>query len=90
MSPVTMHVYGIGRGRVIRHVQTNSTENVTPRSSVFASVAEVEHAGYQTPQMGDARMYVCNVAPGQGYVDVWVQVDWASDLPFRLTLLIIP
>jgi hypothetical protein len=89
MPPVVVTVLGTGRGRVVKHVQTNGTASVTQESAVFASVTEVDHQNYQHPYVGAARMYICNVAPGAGFVDVWVHVDFDQDLPFRVTLLII-
>ena len=89
MPPLTMRVWGSGRGKIVHHVQTNGTEGVRPDSSVFAAVTEVDHQNFQTPFIGNARVFVCNVAPGAGYVDVWVHIDWDSDLPYRLTLLIV-
>lgn len=89
MPPVVITVLGTGRGRVIKRVQTNGTSGVTEQSAVFASVTEVDHENYQHPVVGAARIFVCNVAPGAGFVDVWVHVDFDQDLPFRLTLLAI-
>jgi hypothetical protein len=89
MPPVVITVLGAGRGKVVKHVQTTATSGVTEQSAVFASVTEVDHENYQHPFVGATRLFVCNVAPGTGFVDVWVHVDFDQDLPFRLTLLII-
>ena len=34
-------------------------------------------------------MYVCNIVVGPSYVDVWLQIDWNSDLEYEITLLIV-
>ena len=85
---LTVHSWGSGHGKVVQHVETNGTENVTPNSNVFASVCEVDPIDRRTRIIGDAALFVCGVAPGPKYVDVWVQVDWPSDLAFELTILI--
>ncbi len=84
---LTVRSFGSGHGSVIQRVQVNGTASVTPRSNVFASVCE-QNRDTQTRFIGSARMYVCNIAPGAGLVDVWVQIDWDNDLEFELTLLI--
>jgi len=33
---------------------------------------------------GFARMQVSNVVPGPGFVDFWLNIDWASNLSFRI------
>jgi hypothetical protein len=85
---LTVNSVGSGHGKVVQHVETNGTENVTPKSNVFASVCEAAPHDAFTRIIGDAALFVCGVAPGPKYVDVWVQIDWPSDLPFTLTILI--
>jgi hypothetical protein len=54
---------------------------VTPRSHVFVSIGEGVAGGPDAGKfIGAARYTVHNVAPRAGGVDIWVNVEWGSDI----------
>ena len=83
-----IHHYIAGHGDINERVQVNGTVNVTPSSCVMVSAAEYNRNANST-FIGSARITVCNVSPGSGYVDVWVNVDWGSDLAVQVVLLLV-
>ena len=60
---LTVRHAGIGHGKVVHHVETNGTENVTPQSNVFASVCE---GVPNDPFPGSSEMHVCSCAASPG------------------------
>ena len=70
------------------HGQTwfRSNDSTVNRNSVV--VASITELGFDSsgafPMRGFARMQVSNVVPGPGFVDFWLNIDWASNLSFRI------
>jgi hypothetical protein len=89
MTPqFTVRIRGVGHQRVIQRIGIAQNDINVTGSSAFASVREWDRYGDQG-HLGDARMYVCNIVVGPSYVDVWLQIDWNSDLEYEITLLIV-
>ncbi len=79
--------WAVGHQRVVHRMSMAPTDINVLSSSVFASVREWDRNA-NIGHMGDARMYVCNTVVGPDYVDVWIQIDWDSDLEYQITLLV--
>lgn len=58
-----------------------------PTSKVFVSCTEYNTATREA-FVGDARMTVCNVVPHSGSFEVWIQIDWRSDLPILISWMV--
>jgi hypothetical protein len=87
MNTYAYDVVAQGHGKVLLNIQR---PNIQPLSKVFASVCEFKEVNKAlTPFVGDARMYICNIAPAEGSVQVWVNVDWGSDLNLFINLLVV-
>ena len=79
--------WAAGHQRVVHRMAIAPQDINVQSCSVFASVREWDrnaNAGHT----GDARMYVCNTVVGASYVDVWIQIDWDSDLEYQVSLLV--
>lgn len=87
MALVTVRSIGSSRGVFVHRVKTSGTGSVRPNSAVFASVAEWIR-GEGKCNMGLAVCRVLDVVPGQGFVDVRIDIKWEKPLTFRVTLLI--
>ena len=84
----TVRNWAVGHQQVVHRFGVNPADLSTVGSSAFASVREWNrdaNIGF----IGAARMYVCNIVVGANYVDVWIQIDWNSDLEYELTLLVV-
>jgi hypothetical protein len=57
-------------------------------SKIFVSVSEYNTTTREA-FVGDARMTVCNVVPHSGSFEVWIQVEWRSDLPVLLSWMVV-
>ena len=78
----------IGHGRVIA---TLLDTRIRSTSRVFASASEFRATRLVSPGiMGGARIFVANVTPREGAVDVWVQIEWESDLEVHVSILVDP
>ena len=56
---------------------------ITPRSLVFVAIGEGAPGGPDGGKfIGGARYTLYNVAPGDGVVSIWVNIEWGS--PIRL------
>ena len=76
----------IGHGRVIA---TLLDTRIRSESRVFASASEFRATRLVSPGfIGGARIFVANVTPREGAVDIWVQIDWESDLEVHVSILI--
>lgn len=84
----TVRNWGVGHQRVVHHIGVLQSDLSVVGSSAFASVREWNRDGNQG-FTGAARMYVCNTVVGADHVDIWVQIDWDSDLGYELTLLVV-
>ncbi|MFC5477715.1 hypothetical protein [Massilia suwonensis] len=61
-----------------------------PRSQVFVSVGEGAAGGPDAGKfVGSARYTVHNVAPRAGGVDIWVNIEWESDIPLYADYLVV-
>jgi hypothetical protein len=61
-----------------------------PRSRVFVSIGEGAGGGLDNGKfIGSARYTVHNVAPRAGGVDVWVNIEWGSDISLYVDYLVI-
>lgn len=81
------HNWGSRRGQ---HKLRLNLAGVTTRSRVFVSIGEGSVGGPDAGKfIGDARFTLYNVAPRAGSVDVWVNIDWKSNIPIYIDYLII-
>jgi hypothetical protein len=62
---------------------------VTPDSNVFANICELTSLG-GTPFIGAATMRINNIAPGNDFVEVQIEVDWNWPLTIRIQFEIAP
>ncbi|MBC7805813.1 MAG: hypothetical protein H7145_06650 [Akkermansiaceae bacterium] len=88
MALRTVQVWSSGYGTFIYRVQNGLTASVRPWTPIGgATITEFRYQPYGA-FMGQALMRVCNVSPGNGFVDVRVEIGWNSYLVFQLTLLL--
>ena len=81
------HDWGARRGQWTLRLNWG---DVNPRSQVFVSVAEGAVGGPDAGKfIGAARYTVHNVAPRAGGVDIWVNIEWPSDIPLYVDYLVI-
>jgi hypothetical protein len=74
-----------------KHGQWKLTLNwgaVNHNSRVFVSTSEFG-GGQQVPFVGAARYTVHNVAPFDGGVVVWINIEWGSDIRVQLSYLVV-
>jgi len=63
---------------------------VTPRSRVLVSIGEGAAGGPDAGKLiGAARYTVHNVAPRPGGVDIWVDIEWGSDILLYVDYLVV-
>jgi hypothetical protein len=63
---------------------------VTPRSRVLVSIGEGVAGGPDAGKfIGSARYTVHNVAPRAGGVDIWVNIEWGSDIRLYADYLVV-
>ena len=67
-------------------VQRFLIPNLTPSSTLFVSITELDGAG--NPFVGSAVMRVDNVAPDNGGVTIRAEVGWSADLTVRLNFFV--
>ena len=80
-----------GHGSSIYHV--HMPQGVINRhSTVLANITEIGEAPGEPrdfPYIGAAAMEIRNIAPrDDGIVDVWVEIDFDTDLDFRMHLIV--
>lgn len=86
-----IRTYGRGRGTIKGQLKTPETRVVKGYSSVFAAIREWQG----TPGAGGygyiagARMTVCNLDPEEGLINYWVEIEWAVDVNYELTFLVV-
>jgi hypothetical protein len=77
-----------GRGRII---VTFVDPRIRSTSRVFASAGEHRAQRLVAPNIiGSARIYTANVSPRDGEVDVWVEIDWGTELDVHVSILVDP
>jgi hypothetical protein len=81
------HDWGVRRGQWKLRLNWG---DVGPRSQVFVSVGEGAGAGPDEGKfLGDARYTLHNVAPRPGGVDIWVNIEWSSDIRLYVDYLVV-
>jgi hypothetical protein len=93
MSTVTRYTVDTIRGHGIIILSVNvGVGRLNRHSGVFATICELSQPSGEPldyPFIGGAGMSVRNIAPlDTGVVQLWVQVDWGSDLNIRIQLLV--
>jgi hypothetical protein len=77
-----------GHGKFIYHVRL---PDIDRHSCIWGTITEITQPPGEPldfPFIGDASMAILNVAPlDNGVVDVWCQINWDSDLNFRVQLV---
>ena len=64
--------------------------DVNPRSHVFVSISEGAAGGPDAGKfIGAARYTLHNVAPRDGGVDIWVNIEWSSDILLYADYLVV-
>jgi hypothetical protein len=61
---------------------------ITKDSRVFCSASEFG-GGDQADFIGAARYTVHNVAPQDGHVDIWLEVEWGADIRVHVDYLVV-
>lgn len=88
MSMFSMTQTTVGRGRAI---VTFADPRIRSTSRVFASAGEHRPQRLVAPNIiGSARIFSANVSPRDGEVDVWVEIDWGTDLEVHVSILVDP
>ena len=60
-------------------------------SRAFASAHEFKGQRLSAPNLiGGARIWTANISPREGAADVWIQIDWPTDIEVRVSLLVDP
>ena len=77
-----------GRGRLI---VTFADPRIRSTSRVFASAGEHRPTRLVAPNIiGSARIITANVSPRDGQAEVWVDIDWGTDLEVHVSILVDP
>lgn len=88
MEWFSMSQKAVGRGRVI---VTFKDARLRSTSRVAASAGELRATRLVAPNIiGSARIMAANVSPREGEVDVWVDIDWGTDLEVHVSILVDP
>jgi len=81
------HNWGPRRGQVKLQLNWGA---VNPRSHVFVSIGEGAAGGPDAGKyIGAARYTLHNVAPRAGGVDIWVNIEWGSDILLYADYLVV-
>lgn len=81
------HDWGNRRGQ---HVLRLNIGSVNQRSRVFVSIGEGAAGGPNGGKhMGAARFTVHNVVPRAGGIDIWINIEWGSDLRIYADYLVV-
>ena len=79
--------WGARRGQWVLRLNWSA---INPRSQVFVSIAEGAGGGVDSGKfIGSARYTVHNVAPRAGGVDIWVNIEWPSDISLYVDYLVV-
>ncbi|MGC2684784.1 MAG: hypothetical protein WA323_23220 [Candidatus Nitrosopolaris sp.] len=75
-----------GHGIINDHINTPGS-GINHNSRVVASITELTDPGGR-PFLGDASLSVLSVAPNDdGTVDLKININWGSDLNYRVSIL---
>ena len=78
-----------GRKRGSQKLRLNWS-SVTARSLVFVAIGEGAAGGPNSGKfIGAARYTLHNVAPRNGRIDIWVDINWRSNIPLYVDYLVI-
>ncbi len=81
------HNWGARRGQWVLRLNWSA---IGARSRVFVAIGEGAAGGPDGGKfIGSARYTVHNVAPRAGGVDIWVNIEWSSDLLLYVDYLIV-
>lgn len=81
------HNWGSRRGQWILRLNWSA---INPVSRVMVAIAEGAAGGPDAGKfIGAARYTVHNVAPRAGGVDIWINIEWESDIPLYVDYLIV-
>jgi len=81
------HDWGLRRGEWVLRLNWS---DVGPRSQVFVAIGEGTAGGADAGKfIGAARYTLHNVAPRAGGVDIWVNIEWSSDIPLYVDYLVV-
>ncbi len=78
------HDWGNYNGQGTYHLNWSA---VKPGSLVFVSIGEGAHGGGKF--IGSARYTLHNVAPGDGVVSIWVNIEWGTPIRLYVDYLVI-
>jgi hypothetical protein len=88
MDLFSMSQRAVGRGRLI---VTFKDGRIRSSSRIVASAGELRATRLVAPNIiGSARILTANVCPREGEVDVWVEIDWGTDLEIHVTIMVDP
>lgn len=81
------HNWGARRGQWVLRLNWSA---IGPRSRVLVAIGEGAAGGPDAGKfIGSARYTVHNVAPRAGGVDIWVDVEWSSDILLYVDYLVV-
>lgn len=79
--------WGLRRGQWVLRLNWSA---IGPLSQVFVAIGEGAAGGVDAGKfIGSARYTLHNVAPRAGGVDIWVNIEWSSDIPLYVDYLIV-
>jgi len=81
------HDWGQRRGQWLLRLNWSA---VAPQSRVLVAISEGAGGGPDSGKfIGAARYTVHNVAPRAGGVDIWVDIEWSSDISLYVDYLVV-
>ena len=81
------HNWGSRRGQWILRLNWSA---INPVSRVLVAIGEGAGSGPDDGKfIGAARYTLHNVAPRAGGVDIWINIEWSSDIPLYVDYLIV-
>lgn len=81
------HNWGLRHGQWVLRLNWSA---ISPRSQVFVSIGEGAAGGPEAGKfIGSARFTTHNVAPRAGGVDIWVNIEWGSDIPLYVDYVVV-
>ena len=92
LSTFVMKDSGKGHQRILHHFvpPTNQPNaRITQNNSFSCTYRSARLTATADPSSGRPACTCCNIAPGEGFVDIWIQIDWDHDLYYNLNILLI-